>query len=473
MFTAGLWLSAVVFAMYALVPSYAATLACRVAQGVSGGLIYGTASALVTQSLPRERYGRGLGVMSLGLGVGVAVGPVIGGLLVDAFGWRAVFLYRAPLALALGVVATRFLGRSLRGAAGEMRRLALVDIARLAVLRPAVLAFLATFAQFSVWLLIPFYLVSARGIGASLGGVLFTLSPLGTALAAPLAGWAADRLGTRWPIVIGLGMEMLGLVVIRRLAPDSPLVAVVAGLLLVGFGVGVFQVPNLTQIMAAFPRAQQGAAGGLAFLGRAFGSAVGVQVTAALFDARRAAGAGFMSAFESPSSVRARGGARRPDRDRPCTCQRPRPGSRYDGSRHGRARPRRRYRNRREGAGPASRRPRRGHHRHPRHSKPNARVLLERVAEGLRERFGAREVRTWRKPTSSSGATPGVLDEIAATCTSPSPPRPTEGRARRGVSTTRRSWKGEASPPSCSAPTSSARSPPSSRARTACLISPW
>ena len=48
--------------------------------------------------------------------------------------------------------------------------------------------------------------------------------------------------------------------------------------------------------------------------------------------------------------------------------------------------------------------------------KPNARVLLERVAHMLRERFGAREVRTWRKPTSSSGAVPGVLDEIAATC---------------------------------------------------------
>jgi MFS family permease len=284
-FTAGLWLSAAVFAAYWLAPSYAVTLACRVAQGVSGGLIYGTASALVTQSLPRERYGRGLGVMSFGLGVGVAVGPVIGGLLVDGFGWRAVFLYRAPLALALGAVAVRSLGRSLR--------------ARLTVLRPAVLAFLATFAQFSVWLLIPFYLVSARAIGASLGGVFFTLSPLGTALAAPLAGWAADRLGTRWPIVIGLGIETLGLAVISRLAPDSPLVAVVAGLLLVGFGVGVFQVPNLTEMMAAFPRAQQGAAGGLAFLGRALGSAAGVQVTAALFDARRAAGAGFMSAFES------------------------------------------------------------------------------------------------------------------------------------------------------------------------------
>jgi len=297
-FTAGLWLSAGVFAAYWLAPSYAATLLCRVAQGVSGGLIYGTASALVTQSLPRERHGRGLGVMSLGLGTGVAVGPVLGGLLVDGFGWRAVFLYRAPLAAALGVVASLSLRHALSGGPVALRSLAPRDVMRLAVLRPAVLAFLATFAQFSVWLLIPFYLVSARAIGASLGGVFFTLSPLGTALASPLAGWATDRLGARWPIVIGLGVEMAGLVIISGLTRDSALVAVVAGLLLVGLGVGIFQVPNLTDMMTAFPRAQQGAAGGLAFLGRALGSAAGVQITAALFDARSAT-VGFMGAFQS------------------------------------------------------------------------------------------------------------------------------------------------------------------------------
>ena len=78
----------------------------------------------------------------------------------------------------------------------------------------------------------------------------------------------------------------------------------VAGLLLVGFGVGVFQVPNLTEMMAAFPRAQQGAAGGLAFLGRALGSAAGVQVTAALFDARSAAGRLHERVSSRPSSAR-------------------------------------------------------------------------------------------------------------------------------------------------------------------------
>jgi DHA2 family multidrug resistance protein-like MFS transporter len=65
---------------------------------------------------------------------------------------------------------------------------------------------------------------------------------------------------------------------------------------LVGLGVGLFQVPNLALMMASFPPAQQGVAGGLAFLSRTLGSAVGVQVTAALFDARLGRD-GFLPAF--------------------------------------------------------------------------------------------------------------------------------------------------------------------------------
>ena len=49
-------------------------------------------------------------------------------------------------------------------------------------------------------------------------------------------------------------------------------------------------------------------------------------------------------------------------------------------------------------------------------SKPNARVLLEGVARGLAEKLGAREVKRWRKPGASIGATASVLDEIAAHC---------------------------------------------------------
>ena len=49
-------------------------------------------------------------------------------------------------------------------------------------------------------------------------------------------------------------------------------------------------------------------------------------------------------------------------------------------------------------------------------SKPNARVLLEAVAEGLKGRFNASAIRVWHKPGASAGAAPAVLDEIAQAC---------------------------------------------------------
>lgn len=294
-FTVGLWLSGAAFMGYALAHSYGTVLLLRVAQGLGGGLVYGTAPALVTLSLPRARHGRGLGLMSLGLGVGLGIGPLLGGGLVDGFGWPAAFVFRAPLFLALGVLAQTQM-RRLGGGAPARRRIALADLLRLPVLRAALLAFLSNHAQFSVWLLMPFFLVGTLGLSPTRGGLVFALTPLANALVAPLGGWATDRVGPRGPLACGLALEVAGLLTIGTVTAASPLALVGLAMALVGLGVGLFQVPNLAQMMAAFPPAQQGVAGGLAFLSRTLGSAVGVQVTAALFDARLGR-EGFLPAF--------------------------------------------------------------------------------------------------------------------------------------------------------------------------------
>jgi MFS family permease len=297
-FTTGLWLCAASFVGYALASSYGTVLLLRVAQGVGSGMVYGTAPALVTLSLPPARHGRGLGAMSLGIGVGLGVGPVLGGLLVDGFGWPASFVFRAPLFLVLALLALTRFGRLAAGAAPTPRRLAVADVLRLPVLRAAALAFLSQYAQFAVWLLMPFFLVGARGLSPSVGGAVFVLTPLATALAAPLGGVLTDRIGPRWPLRIGLALEAAGLLAIGGVTDATSIALVGAAMALVGFGAGLFQVPNLALMMAAFPPAQQGAAGGLAFLGRTLGSAVGVQVTALLFDARLPRD-GFLAAFHA------------------------------------------------------------------------------------------------------------------------------------------------------------------------------
>jgi MFS family permease len=293
-FTAGLWLSTVAFAGYGAADSFGGVLALRVLQGVGGGLVYGTAPALVTLSLPRERHGRGLGLMSLGLGAGLGVGPLMGGFLVDAFGWPAVFLARAPVLGALALVAGVGL-RSIRAQGPVPRMAASRDLLRPPVLVAAALAFLSNHAQFAVWLLIPFYLVERLGLSPWLGGLFFMLTPLGTAVAAPVSGWVTDRWGPRWPALAGLAVETAGLLMISRFAPETELPEVGLALALVGLGAGIFQVPNLALLMAAFPPAQQGVAGGLAFLSRTLGSAAGVQATATVFEWSLTAG--FATAF--------------------------------------------------------------------------------------------------------------------------------------------------------------------------------
>jgi len=293
---AGLVLSLFCFAGYALVSSFEMLLVLRVLQGVSGGLIYGAAPALVTLSLPPSRHGWGLGWASTGLGLGLSVSPLIGGVIVGSLGWRGAFLYRVPVTAALIVLAA-WTAVPRAGSHGAWRMVVPSDILRWPVLHAGLLAFLANYAQFAVWLLVPFYLVAERGLSAAAGGLLFMLTPVATTIVAPVAGRMADRLGPRGPIVAGLAAEAAGLLLVARCDGSTPLVLVGGALGLVGLGLGVFQVPNIAQVMAAFPPRQQGAAGGFAFLSRTTGVVVGVQAAAWLFR-ERAQTLGFLPAFQ-------------------------------------------------------------------------------------------------------------------------------------------------------------------------------
>ncbi len=293
---AGLVLSLFCFAGYALVSSFEMLLVLRVLQGVSGGLIYGAAPALVTLSLPPSRHGWGLGWASTGLGLGLSVSPLIGGVIVGSLGWRGAFLYRVPITAALIVLAA-WTAVPRAGSHGAWRMVVPSDILRWPVLHAGLLAFLANYAQFAVWLLVPFYLVAERGLSAPAGGLLFMLTPVATTIVAPVAGRMADRLGPRGPMVAGLAAEAAGLLLVARCDGSTPLVLVGGALGLVGLGLGVFQVPNIAQVMAAFPPRQQGAAGGFAFLSRTTGVVVGVQAAAWLFR-ERAQTLGFLPAFQ-------------------------------------------------------------------------------------------------------------------------------------------------------------------------------
>jgi MFS family permease len=293
-FRVGVALTAVALLAGGLAPSFGWLLAARVLQGVAGGLVYGTAPGIVTLAAAPERRGRAIGTLNAGMALGLALGPLPAGVLVEVLGWPAVYLTRVPIALlvlafsfAVPGAARRVEGRRLVGVA---------DVVRAPVPVTCALAFLSYAAIFSIWLLAPFYLVERRGFGAALGGAIFTLTPLGTTLAAPIAGRIADRIGAAAPMIVGLALEGVGLAILAGADVMTPVVVVCAALFAAGFGLGIFQVPMMARMMAAFPSALQGAAGGLTLLARTLGLVSGVFVLAALFAARRTV-VGFDAAF--------------------------------------------------------------------------------------------------------------------------------------------------------------------------------
>lgn len=295
-FACGVWTSAVAFPLCGLAPDYGLLLAARVVQGAGAGLVIGTAPALVTLSLPHAQRGLGLGVMNFAAGAALGIAPLSAGFLVQAFGWRSVFLFRVPLALIVGVVVSYVAWRFPAGAPathavvahGPLDRLRAARSSRALVLGNA-LAVLANAASFSTFIFVPYYLIDVARYPARLAGAIFMAVPLSTSLGGLAGGWLTRRIEPRRLVVTGLVIETIGLATIASLQSGSHPALMIAGFVLTGSGLGLFQVPNMTLVMAALPDRSQGLAGGMISAMRTIGILTAAFGAPALFAARQAA----------------------------------------------------------------------------------------------------------------------------------------------------------------------------------------
>lgn len=253
----------------AVAPTIGVLVATRVVQGVGAGLVSPAALAGAVSGFPPERRGSALGIWGASAGVSNLLGPVLGGLLTVALGWRADWWALVPLTLiaAAGIV------RSLPSAVhGEETKHPVLNGT---VLAASLIAALTFAVMIGCFYLAEQYLQRAAGFSALGASAVLVVVALLVGAAAPLAGRLVDQHGERLPTVAGFLAAAVGLVVLG--IPGMPLHSPVTILPLipVGLGLGMLFVPTSRAALNATPLACHGRTSAVLSVGRLVGAAVG------------------------------------------------------------------------------------------------------------------------------------------------------------------------------------------------------
>ncbi len=311
-FVWGLGVYAIGALLSGLAPSVGVLIAARVVQGVGGAMIFGTGVAILTSVFPPQERGRVLGLSVAAVYVGLSVGPFLGGVLTQQWGWRSIFFLNVPLAALVAALAAWKLQGEWRAADGEgfdwpgsiLYGLGLVALiygfSRLpsvvgAVLTLAGILFLALFALWegrartpvlelnlfrhnpaftfsnlaalinysatsAVGFLLSLYLQSVRGVSPQQAGLILLAQPVVQALFSPLAGWTSDRVEPRIVASAGMTLTVVGLALLYPLGPSTAVPYVIGVLALLGFGFALFSSPNANAVMSSVDRAHYGVA---------------------------------------------------------------------------------------------------------------------------------------------------------------------------------------------------------------------
>lgn len=308
-------------------------------QALGAAMLAANSPAILTKSFPSSQRGQALGLQATMTYLGLTVAPSLGGWLTDLISWRAVFYINIPVGIFAFILAWLFIPADKQEKLREPFDFqgALLFLAGLVALllalnqgyawgwySPAIIGlfifagiFLAIFifiekrssnplldlslfnervfsasvvsavlnyiAVFSILLLMPFYLLQGRQFTPSQAGLILTVQPIVMAIIAPISGSISDRIGTRIPTAVGMVFLAVGIFLMSRLGPMTPILQIGIVLAIVGFGTGTFISPNNSAIMGAALPKRQGIAAGLLATARSTGMVLGVGLAGAIF----------------------------------------------------------------------------------------------------------------------------------------------------------------------------------------------
>jgi len=310
-------------------------IAARTVQAVGGAMLNPVAAAIVATTFSdRAERARALGVFSSMTGLSMVLGPILGGFLVDGFGWHSIFWINVPIVAAGIACAARFVPESRADRARTVDPIgqalmavilggvvfAIIESRRLGWTSPVIVALLAASALAALGIVayeprrvdpllelrlfrsLPFsgailvslfgacgfgafqflisqYLQEARGLSPLMAGAC--LAPLGVlvAVASPLTGFIVAARGARLPLATSGTALALGGGVWLWLEPTTPLPAVIAGSLLFGVFLGTVIAPVTYTAVSGMPHSKAALATSLPSAARQTGTALGVAIS--------------------------------------------------------------------------------------------------------------------------------------------------------------------------------------------------
>lgn len=335
MFGGGILIYTLASLLAALAPTGGWLISARIVQGAGGAMIFGTRVAILTSVFPSTERGKVLGINIAAVYLGLSLGPFVGGLLTQNFGWRSIFLLNVGLGGAAAVVTFLKLRGEWREARGERFDLggALIYSVMLVTLMagfsrlprmdglwlilvsiaggvifirrerrvPAPVLDMALFrgnpvfafsnlaalinysATYAVTFLLSLYLQYGQGLSPQRAGVILVAQPVVMTLFSPLAGRISDRVEPRRIASLGMAFTTFGLSLMACIHAETPLFWIILCLVIVGFGFALFSSPNTNAIMSSVDKKSYGVASATVATMRMLGQMFSMGIAMLLF----------------------------------------------------------------------------------------------------------------------------------------------------------------------------------------------
>ncbi|WP_298338529.1 MFS transporter [Ferrimicrobium sp.] len=336
MYTFGFVVFIIGSALCGFAPDLTLLIVFRVIEAAGAAMLQANSVAIVAGVMPKEKLGRGIGVQGAAQALGLALGPMVGGLLIGLGGWPLIFFVNVPVGIVATVMAWYLIPRTRKLAAhtafdwlglaifapiGVALMLALSLGNQLGWSSPFVISmwiiavvgmvlfvrresrtahpmldltlmkvkafwagvvsgWLIYFVIFGVLFVVPYYLERTLQFSSTRTGLELLAMPLAIGIFSPLSGRFADRLGAQPLMIFGMSLSVISLLV---MAFDHGNLLLLVQLFAVGAGLGMSTAPNNAATMGAAPAHSSGVASGVLNMSRGLGTAVGLALTGVVF----------------------------------------------------------------------------------------------------------------------------------------------------------------------------------------------